>query len=759
MRMFRSGSRGDTGVLLLLFGAIALALRVGVSYYAVFGRDFVAFIESDAWYHMRLVDATVRHFPHRIWFDPYLVWPGGEWVNAGPFFDWVIAGAALLVGLGAPSPRLVDVVGACAPAVIGALTGIPVYVIGRELFSRRAGLWAAFIVGVLPGQILMRSVLGFTDHHCAETLLSTTAVMWIVLALDPARPLRQRLRLSGGAGATFGCYLLTWGGGSLFVLVVVASSAASLILQRLRRETSDNLPLILAPVFTVAAVMIAPWLGTRPYFGYDLAALAGGAALLIGLRAWDVVTTSLRHDRLVYLSGLATGAGLCLLVVFLRHDGWSGLAGEIGRISPWRAAGYVREAAPLLKAEDSSPLPLWNEFSSSLLLAVLGAVSYVLRPGAITSPRGALLLTWTGVIVFATFGQVRFAYYLGVNAALFAGFAVDELLYWSDGFRWRGRPVARRVAWTVLTLAVALPAAAELRKDWGREASISSDWYDAMQWLQSNSPEPFNTDDAYYRPDRVAQGESGLAGGYGVLAWWNNGYWITRLAHRIPNANPKQTQVKEVASFLLAENPEEASRVLDGLKTRYVVVDDSLQALLPGEQTDRTAAFVNIAVWAGRAVSDYCQAFALPGQADSASMQVYCFPKYYRTMAIRLYAFGGRAVMPQRVTAISWTQEQRGHRRVSVLAGSKSFETADEADRFIASRRSEHWRIASADQLTSCVPLEALSGYAQVYRSVGHQRSKQGGIGPSTVQIYEYLDVARAQIGTAATPARGANVR
>ena len=52
---------------------------------------------------MRLVDATVRHFPHRIWFDPYLVWPGGEWVNAGPFFDWVIAGAALLIGLGSPS--------------------------------------------------------------------------------------------------------------------------------------------------------------------------------------------------------------------------------------------------------------------------------------------------------------------------------------------------------------------------------------------------------------------------------------------------------------------------------------------------------------------------------------------------------------------------------------------------------------------------------------------------------------------------------
>ena len=277
MKMFRSGSRGDTGLLLLLFTAIAFGLRVGVSYYAVFGRDFVAFIESDAWYHMRLVDATVRHFPHRIWFDPYLVWPGGEWVNAGPFFDWVIAGAALLIGLGSPSPRLVDVVGACAPAVIRGADRHPCLRDRPRAVLATGGTVGGIHRGCAPG----------ADTHAVGTGFHRSP-----LCRDPAehdrrhvdrarpglgRPLRQRLWLSGGAGATFGCYLLTWGGGSLFVLVVVASSAASLILQRFRRETSDNLPLILAPAFAVAAVMISPWFGTRPYFGYDLAALAGGA--------------------------------------------------------------------------------------------------------------------------------------------------------------------------------------------------------------------------------------------------------------------------------------------------------------------------------------------------------------------------------------------------------------------------------------------------------------------------------------------------
>jgi asparagine N-glycosylation enzyme membrane subunit Stt3 len=314
MTRVRSSSTFETVAVLLVFGAIALTLRIGISFRAVFGHDFVKFIEPDAWYHMRLVDATVRHFPHRIWFDPYLVGPGGEWVNAGPFFDWVIAAIALIVGLGSPSSHLVDVVGAYVPPVMGALLVLPVYVLGRELFSRGAGLWAAFFVGILPGQIMLRSLLGFTDHHCAETLLSTMVMMWLVLALDPLRPLARRLWLSAAAGATLGCYLLTWGGGSLFVLIVVAAASLSLVLQRLRLAPTDNLPVILSPAFAVAAVMTVPWSATRPYFAYDLAGLAGGVLLLFALRGWGAVTARYRHGVLMYFAGLAASAGLCLAV-------------------------------------------------------------------------------------------------------------------------------------------------------------------------------------------------------------------------------------------------------------------------------------------------------------------------------------------------------------------------------------------------------------------------------------------------------------
>jgi oligosaccharyl transferase (archaeosortase A-associated) len=735
-----SGSGRRTALWLTLFAGIALAIRVGIFYHAVFMHDYVAFVETDAWYHMRLVDATVKHFPSRIWFDPYLVYPGGEPVNPGPFFDWIIAGAALILGLGAPSPRLVDVVGAYTPPVIGALTVVPVYVLGRELFSRRAGLWAALIVGVLPGQILLRSSLGFTDHHCAETLLTTTALMWLVLALDPARSRKVRLRCSAAAGASFACYLLTWSGGSLFVFVVVASVALSLLGQRLRGEPAEQVLGSLTPAFAVAALIIVPWATTRPFFAYDLVALAAGLGALVVLRAWGSATLSLRYGLVLYIAGLAACGALGLAAVWLARDGWSGLAMELARISPLRAGGYVAEATPLLRSPSRYPIPLWKEFSSSLFLALLGGIWSLLRPGALTSTRSLLMLVWTGLIFAATLGQMRFSYYLGVNAALFAGFACDELLASFQRFRPAAGRRWRLGASLALLLIVAVPSGAAIRAQWGKETKVTDDWYDALQWLQRNTPEPFGTPDAYDRPE-LAQAAS--AHPYGVLVWWDFGYWVTRLARRIPSANPKQTQAKNVAAFLLAERAEAAEATLALLDhPRYVLVNRELQSFIVDSAGHHDGIFGGVAQWLGRTSTDYCQQYELPGDSTPPRTQIYCFPTYYQTMLVRLYAFGGRAVTPKTVTAIRWTDGERDGRPVKRLEQPMTFAGRAEAERFIASRPTEHWRIASSNPLVSCTPLEALAAFRPVFQSIGRQATASGELGPSVVQIYEYRPAA-----------------
>jgi len=54
----------------------------------------------------------------------------------------------------------IDTIGAFFPAVMGALIVFPVYFIGKELINEKAGLIGAFMIAILPGQFLSRSVLG-----------------------------------------------------------------------------------------------------------------------------------------------------------------------------------------------------------------------------------------------------------------------------------------------------------------------------------------------------------------------------------------------------------------------------------------------------------------------------------------------------------------------------------------------------------------------------------------------------------------------
>ena len=182
----RLSVRATGGIILALVFVIALSLRVWLPYDSVFAGDWVRFGGTDPWYHLRLVENLVQHFPQSISFDPYTFYPQGQDVFFAPFFDLILAFPIWVVGLGSPTQHTIETIGAYFPAILGALVTIPVYFIGRELFNRNVGLLAAALIAILPGQFLQRSLLGFTDHHVAEVLFSTTAVLFLILAFKRA---------------------------------------------------------------------------------------------------------------------------------------------------------------------------------------------------------------------------------------------------------------------------------------------------------------------------------------------------------------------------------------------------------------------------------------------------------------------------------------------------------------------------------------------------------------------------------------------
>ena len=137
---------------------IAAALRVWAPWGDVFpstalgagGATRVNFLETDAWYHVRLVENQVRNFPHHITVDPYAA-PDGQFVAVAPLLDTIIATVVFVTrGPGAPT-EYIERVAALAPPIMGVLAVAAIWALATVAFDRRAGLIAAFLAAVLPG--------------------------------------------------------------------------------------------------------------------------------------------------------------------------------------------------------------------------------------------------------------------------------------------------------------------------------------------------------------------------------------------------------------------------------------------------------------------------------------------------------------------------------------------------------------------------------------------------------------------------------
>ncbi|WP_152040967.1 oligosaccharyl transferase, archaeosortase A system-associated [Salinigranum salinum] len=233
---------------LLLVMAFMVAVRLqGMD---SFTRDgTVYFSGNDAWYHLREVNYTVRHWPATMPFDPWTYFPFGTAVGQfGTLYDQLVATAALVVGLGSPSESLVSTTLLVAPVAFGALAVLPTYYIGSRLGGRVGGLFGVVILALLPGTFLQRTLVGFADHNSAEPFFQALAVLAIVVALSVAEEelpvwelvaaretdaLRRPALFAALAGVALAGYMWVWPPGILlvgvfgvFVLLAISGAVA-----------------------------------------------------------------------------------------------------------------------------------------------------------------------------------------------------------------------------------------------------------------------------------------------------------------------------------------------------------------------------------------------------------------------------------------------------------------------------------------------------------------------------------------------------
>jgi len=481
-RRFKLPPAAIAGIIVAALCGIALYLRVYFPYDQVFSDGSVWFKGADPWYEMRLVENLMRHFPHVIYFDPYTFYPHGTAVPWPPFYQWLIGGAAWIIGLGHPSQHLVETVGAFTPAVLGTLTIIPVYFIGKELFNRWAGIISAAILVVLPSEFLSRSLLGFTDHHVAEVLFSVVTILFLIMAVKRAREreisfshfinrdwtvIKKPLIYTLLAGIFLGIYLLTWWGGLMLVFIIFAFLGIQFIVDHLRGKSTDYLCIIGVLTFGIAAIMSLPFLSVTPVGNISPAVMAIAIVAPVGLSGISRFMVKKGWHPAFYPLALL-GVVVIAYVIFLAIDP-SLLHSMLGRFHVFapRATGFTIQEVRSLGINMA-----WSNFTTvffiffvsfglltyrafkegtagkTLFLAwtvmavawlfafgfydvniywnvALSTVSFALLIYTAIKEGNAgrmLLLIWCVVILMMVLGQRRFSYYFTVNAALLTGY-------------------------------------------------------------------------------------------------------------------------------------------------------------------------------------------------------------------------------------------------------------------------------------------------------------------------------------------------
>ncbi|MGP8319225.1 MAG: oligosaccharyl transferase, archaeosortase A system-associated [Methanosarcinaceae archaeon] len=656
---------------------IALYIRTIPKAGVFLSNGFVRFGGNDPWYHLRNVEVILHNFPQFPWFDAYTSYPNGYAQLFAPLFDMLLATIIWVLGLGNPSQDLIYKVCAYYPAFLGALVVIPTYFAAKWVFDRRVGLLAAFLVAISPGQMLSRSMIGFNDHHIAETLFSTITAMFIIMALKVAREhpitfenlknrnfesLKPALPYLILTGIALGAYSLAWVGAIFFCFIIGIYLTVQHVIDHMHKRSTDYLAVSGVVIFIIPLliVLMVPNLSSR-----DLI-LKGLLAGIIAFPLLTLISIELNKRKLKKyyypLSIVALSFVVIILAKTFSPSAYSLIAGLATYFIRTGGGATIAEAAPILYQNGVFTLkPLWYNFGPGIYLAFIALLMLLYE--VITkknTQEKTFLIVWTIMIIWATLQQNRFAYYLSVNIAILASYfsiRILEFVGWNalvadinSNIRDRaGLPkivkfikIQHVVSVLLIFLILINPTCNLAMQQSKGVGGPDVYWLEALDWMRYNTPDPGldyyenyqipPTGEKFQYPDTA----------YGVMSWWDYGHWIEVIGRRIPNANPFQRGIggrsqsideenrPGASTFFTAQSEEAATAILkeidpdpDKAGARYIVSDVAMA----------TGKFYAMAAWTLDTADYYISVQTNQGTRNVPGM------RYFDSMEARLHIF------------------------------------------------------------------------------------------------------------------------
>ncbi len=269
-------------------------------------------------------------------------------------------------------------------------------------------------------------------------------------------------------------------------------------------------------------------------------------AALIGL----IVTAAaiVLADRLMVAIGVVAAAMVAIVAIawVVMPELVNQVVTDLNRFRPDATRMAVLEARPLFLYTGnwkwSQP---WIFFRSGFYVGLVAVAALAVATWRSRRVDHLLILCFTVANYLATFGQNRFGYYLVPSTAVVIAWLAVQILDWGGVPHAdnpapkikRPLPFQREIAVILVAGIVVAPNLVPAALTTTRGGGMPGYWFDAMQWLRTNTPEPFASPGYYH----ARYGATNPPAGFSVMNWWDQGYWILQTGRRVPVTNPTQS--------------------------------------------------------------------------------------------------------------------------------------------------------------------------------------------------------------------------
>lgn len=609
-------------------------------------------LTPDAWYIIRQIDLASHSHCAYTWFDPFTSYPGGGFIHWGPFLP--ILGSLLTVCTKSTELSAMISWTSWIPVIIAMLIVPFVFYFGRHLQGDLCGIAAAFLIAVIPGSYLIRSLYGYVDHHILESffMLLYACVFSSFLhniIKEETSSSQYKTALTGGivTGVILGLGMIN---AQTMICAAGISTLCILVMgYHLLQSHTDIKPLIFYMICFSSIGALITIGGLSPVSIFFNPRFLAGSLLLPALCAifFGILQILWREKNLpdtwIFPAIAGTVIGGYLAGHILVPDAINSIQRDIiGIASPASSSIAIAEYLPL------SPDIAFFNYHIMLILLIPGLLLLLHEWIRNKNFFALYLMIWTTITSILTIVNTRYEILFAIPLTITTAYAISRLFFFEKKNTdpsetkvtiWQKRPTALialilLIGTFGLSLCISVMVATA---DYNYQPYIASeDWVEGLLWMKNATPDPGVNYYQIYHADSFRYPDAA----YGVLSWWDYGHWITTIAHRMAVTNPFLAHVDMAAQFFMSREEKTADKISADNDIRYIITDadmlfDTMQMMIRVYSPEATPG----------------QYMGLLFVNDSTGKPVTAIgyrEPFYESMVTRLHVFDGTGVNGER---------------------------------------------------------------------------------------------------------------